>query len=124
MAHRMLTEDEKATIWRLVKQGSNWRAIGRELGRGNMVNAYAQRCGGVAPRVRVRACGQLSLGDREEISRGLAAGLSLRRIASELGRSPSTISREVSRHGGRARYRASTAERSAWLNLDPPFRLR
>jgi IS30 family transposase len=118
MPYRVLTEEEKATVWRLAKQGANWRAIGRELGlqRGSIVNEYAQRCGGIAPRVRSRAGGQLSLGDREEISRGLAAGLSLRQIASELGRSPSTISREVSRHGGRARYRASSAEKAAWMN--------
>jgi IS30 family transposase len=116
-----LSDEEKAAIWRLVKQGRNWQAIGRELGRHpGIVNAYAQRCGGIAPRVRSRAPGQLSLGEREEISRGLAVGLSLRQIAAGLDRAPSTISREVNRHGGREQYRALPAERSAWDNATRP----
>jgi IS30 family transposase len=116
-----LSDEDKATIWRLAKQGRNWQAIGRELGRHpGVVNAYARSCGGIAPRVRARAVGQLSLGEREEISRGLAVGLSLRQIAAGLGRAPSTVSREVHRHGGRERYRALPAERAAWDNATRP----
>lgn len=117
MARTPLSPDEKALIWRLVKQGRNWQAIGRELGRHHsIVHNYAQSCGGLAPRIRSRAATQLSLGEREEISRGLAAGWSLRQIATALGRAPSTISREVARHGGRQHYRASSAEHAAWAS--------
>ena len=117
MARTPLSADEKSLIWRLAKQGRNWQAIGRGLGRHpSIVNNYAQSCGGLAPRIRSRAASQLSLGEREEISRGLAAGWSLRQIATALGRAPSTISREVSRHGGREHYRASSAEHAAWAN--------
>jgi IS30 family transposase len=56
----------------------------------------------------------LVLDEREEISRGIAAGRSIRRIASSLGRSPSTVSREVARHGGRSGYRATEADARAW----------
>ncbi|MCA1835600.1 MAG: IS30 family transposase, partial [Actinobacteria bacterium] len=69
--------------------------------------------GGVQPRPRHRAEYQLRLVEREEISRGLAAGLSVRRIAAGLGRCPSTVSREVARNGGRAGYRAAAAEEAA-----------
>ncbi|WP_410523080.1 helix-turn-helix domain-containing protein, partial [Phocaeicola dorei] len=62
----------------------------------------------------------LTLGERESISRGLAAGRSLRDIARELGRAPSTISREVSRHGGRRKYRATRADEVAWDDATRP----
>jgi IS30 family transposase len=115
MARTPLSPDEKALIWHLVRQGRNWQAIGRELGRHpSIVNNYAQACGGLVPRVRSRAVQQLTLAEREEISRGLAAGWSLRQIAASLSRAPSTISREVARHGGRSDYRASSAEHAAW----------
>jgi IS30 family transposase len=62
----------------------------------------------------------LVLDEREEISRGIAAGRSIRRIAASLGRSPSTVSREVARHGGRSSYRAIEADARAWeLALRP-----
>ena len=69
---------------------------------------------GFAPRYRRRAARTLNLAEREEVSRGLAAGWALRRIARGLGRAASTVSREVSRHGGSRQYRASDADRSAW----------
>ncbi|WP_457473290.1 helix-turn-helix domain-containing protein [Streptomyces sp. TE4109] len=62
----------------------------------------------------------LSLAEREEISRGLAAGDSFRAIAGRLGRAPSTVSREVGRHGGRERYRAARADEGAWSNARRP----
>lgn len=70
--------------------------------------------GGIAPADRSRREKSLRLEEREEISRGLAAGMSLRGIAAGLGRSASTVSREVGRGGGRARYRAASAEARAW----------
>ena len=70
--------------------------------------------GGVSPPARKRSRLSLTLSDREEISRGLVAGQSLRSIAASLGRAPSTISREINRNGGRRRYRASEADQAAW----------
>ena len=77
------------------------------------VRALLLRAGGIGPVPRRRASLRLSLVEREEISRGLAAGWSLRAIARSLDRAPSTISREVDR-GGRRRYRAAWAEKVAW----------
>ena len=70
--------------------------------------------GGIRPPERRRAGRALSLTEREEVSRGLVAGRSLRAIAAQLGRSPSTISREVGRNGGRDRYRATVSDQAAW----------
>jgi len=70
--------------------------------------------GGISPAARRRAPIALALEEREEISRGIAAGRSIRRIAARLGRAPSTVTREVRRHGGRSAYRASEADSDAW----------
>ena len=70
--------------------------------------------GGIAPVARRRCAVALVLDEREEISRGVAAGRSIRRIAASLGRSPSTVSREIARHGGRSAYRATEADARAW----------
>jgi IS30 family transposase len=89
--------------------------IGREIGRpAATVRGVLRASGGIRPAVRSRDPGRLSVEDREEISRGLAAGESCRRIASRLGRSSSTVSREVARNGGRRAYRAAVAERATW----------
>src|SRR4051812_38134564 len=87
---------------------------GRRAGGGGGVRAYLVRCGGIRPAPRRRSAGRLSLGEREEISRGLAAGLSLRSIAAGLGRASSTISREVAAQGGQGGYRAAPADQLAW----------
>jgi len=76
--------------------------------------------GGIAPRPRRRSSRVLSRAEREEISRGIAAGASMRAIAASLGRSPSTVSREIARHGGRAAYRANAADQAAWVNARRP----
>src|SRR5580765_8438456 len=81
---------------------------------------YLGRCGGTRPEPRRRSPGRLSLTEREEILRGLAAGLSLRAIAAGLGRAPSTISREVAAHGGRRGYRAAPADQLAWARARRP----
>ena len=81
---------------------------------------YIERRGGIEPRARKRSTIVLGQSDREEISRGLRAGLSFRQIARELGRSPSTISREVRRHGGRQKYRATAADNRAWRQARRP----
>ena len=83
--------------------------------------ALRQR-GGIAPPPRRRRAQALTVAEREEISRGVAAGASLRAIALGLGRSPSTIARELSRNGGRQRYRAAEAEQQAWERAGRPQR--
>jgi hypothetical protein len=84
------------------------------------VRSYLVRCGGIRPASRRRSPGRLSLAEREEISRGLAAGLSLRTIAAGLGRAASTVSREVAEHGGRGGYRAARADQLAWSRARRP----
>lgn len=110
-----LSADTKQEIWRLWKAGESLSDIGRALEKvhGSIHNVVSTD-GGIMPRLRCRSKRQLSLSEREEISRGLAAGTSLRAIAGALERAPSTISREVARHGGRRRYRAVEAEEMAW----------
>lgn len=78
------------------------------------VFSYLQYHGGIQPRHRERSANQLTLEEREEISRGLAANFSIRAIARALSRSPSSISREISRNGGAIKYRASIADQLAW----------
>jgi IS30 family transposase len=89
--------------------------IGHALGRDRSSIHYVVRCrGGIAPGVRRRSRLALTLVEREDISRGIAVGWSIRRIADDLGRSASTVSREVTRHGGRSDYRATEADAGAW----------
>lgn len=90
-------------------------AIGRQLNRTpSRIFVYLKRHGGIQPARRCRRANALSLCEREEISRGLASGLSLRAIAAGLGRSPSTVSREVKSNGGQCSYRATAADGAAW----------
>jgi IS30 family transposase len=79
-----------------------------------------QKNGGIAPRQRARASAHLGAQEREEISRGLVAGSSVRALARQLGRSPSTISREISRNGGPKEYRAAAADQRAWREAERP----
>lgn len=90
-------------------------SIGRRFDReSSSVFSVLSPTGGIRPPDRRRAAGALSLGEREEISRGLSTHCSLRGIARSLGRSPSTISREVQRNGGADRYRATRSDHAAW----------
>jgi IS30 family transposase len=116
-----LSVSERAELWARWKRGDSLAAIARALGRvqGTIHHIVGLR-GGIAPPLRRRAVRVLSSADREEISRGLAAGVSLRAIARALGRAPSTISREVRRRGGRRRYRAADADRRAWAAARRP----
>ncbi|WP_030485957.1 IS30 family transposase [Nocardioides aequoreus] len=108
-------------LWVRLRAGHAAKPASRALGLPtSTVRAYLIRCGGIRPDPRRRAAGRLSLAEREEISRGLAAGLSVRSIAGGLGRSPSTISREFTANGGRARYRALVADRQAWSRATRP----
>ena len=118
---RGLTEDEIAEVWERRKTGELNRSIGRRLGRsGASIRALVEAWGGVRPGVRYRSSRQLSATEREEISRGVATGVSLGVIASRLGRATSTVSRELARNGGRCRYRARRADQAAWQRARRP----
>lgn len=112
---------ERAEVWRRFKEGEAPSAIARALARSPQgVLTLIARHGGIAPPPPRRAPRTLQTAEREEISRGLAAGVRLRALARQLGRAPSTISREVARHGGPARYRAAEADRRAWARSRRP----
>jgi IS30 family transposase len=95
------SEEQKLDVWR--KAGQALHEIGRAFGKEHScIRCLVSRHGGIAPAVRRRAALALTLREREEISRGLASGSSIREIAKCLERAVSTVSREVTRHGGRA----------------------
>jgi IS30 family transposase len=110
-----LSPEQKRELWSRWKAGESLSEIGRALGKqpGSIHGVVASN-GGYVPAVRRRSARVLTITEREEISRGLAEGASLRRIAGRLHRAPSSISREVARHGGRHRYRAARAQERAW----------
>jgi IS30 family transposase len=108
-------------IWIRLRAGHAAKPIARQLGLPEgTVRAYLVRCGGIRPDPRRRASGRLSFEEREEISRGLAGGMTMRAIAAQLGRAPSTVSREVAANGGRRRYRAHLSDRTAWSRATRP----
>jgi IS30 family transposase len=116
-----LSELERWRIAELAAQGLPSRVIGREIGRSHRaVWGYLRGLRRPPVREPVRSALRLSLTEREEISRGLAGGESLRSIARRLSRSPSTISREVAANGGRRRYRACRADKSAVRRMRRP----
>ena len=118
---RRFTEAEVGEVWERRQEGESNRSIGRRLGRsGASIRALVESTGGVRPAVRYRSRRQLSQLEREEISRGVAAGESLRVIAGRLGRAVSTVSRELTRNGGRPTYRAHRADRAAWQRARRP----
>ena len=122
---RALSVKEAEAIWGEWRDGASPAAIGQTVGRSvESVYTVVYRRGGIAPAARVRAWWALSAGDREEISRGVAAGASGRAIARALGRAPSTISREIRRHAGRTQYRAAHADAEAWQWAARPKRCR
>jgi IS30 family transposase len=109
------TDGELKILWQRWGEGELYPGIGKELGRSAQAVAYVViQHGGIAPPDRRRATRSLTLGEREEISRGLVSGESVRATAKRLGRAPSSISREIRRNGGVARYRAAMADAQAW----------
>src|SRR3984885_2085317 len=112
----LFTAKQKAELWERWKNGQSVLAISRALERRNKcgIHRIVAVHGGIAQVPRRRAVAALRLEEREEISRGVAAGRSVRRIARGLRRSPSTISREIRRNGGSRAYRANRADRRAW----------
>ena len=109
-----LSVTEKKDIWSRWKAGQSLHAIGRAYGRPHpTIRKLLLPRGGIAPVLRRRSRLALTLAEREDISRGMASGSSLREIAGHLERAVSTVSREVARHGGRPAYRAHEAEEQA-----------
>jgi IS30 family transposase len=121
MYGRAFTLEERAALWRGWKDGLTLWQIGESLNRGaSSVFRVLRREGGFEPRSRRRAARALQAAEREEISRGLAAGLSIREIARRLERAASTVSREIGRNGGRHGYRGADADAQAWRRATRP----
>jgi IS30 family transposase len=108
------TEAQKALMWDRWQKGDSLETIARLFERGHSsVQGILQQSGGIRPPQRRRSRLALTLSEREEISRGVVSGCSLRSIAASLGRAPSTVSRDIRRNGGRRGYRASQADQAA-----------
>ena len=120
---RGFTAAEKQELWDRWQRGESLRAIGRAFGKPSS-SIYSQLApsGGIRPAPRRRSRLALTLAEREAISRGIVAGRSLRSMARLLGRSPSTVSREVLPNGGYDRYRAAAADARAWERALRPKR--
>src|SRR5471030_2310461 len=114
---------EKTELWDRWQRGESLKAIGRAFGKSSS-SIYFQLAphGGIRPAPRRRSRLALTLVEREEISRGIAAAETARSMARKLGRSPSTVSREIGRNGGYDRYRASSADEAAWTRTRRPKR--
>jgi IS30 family transposase len=118
-----LTAEQKRELWSRWQAGESLSEIGRALGRqAGSIHGVVASNGGYVPARRRRSRRVLSFSEREEISRGLAEGVSLRMIARRLGRAASTVSRKIARHGGRTRYRAARADERAWSRARRPKR--
>lgn len=112
---------QRAEIWDRWRRGESMHDIGRLFDRGHSsIFQVLAPTGGIRPPPRRRSRLALTLAEREEISRGLVAGRSLRSMAQALGRSPSTISREIARNGGPRPYRAAKADKRAWQSALRP----
>ena len=110
-----LSAEQRADMWRRWKAAESLHEIGRAFGKGHgSIRFLLTQRGGIVPAVRRRSPRTLTPAEREDISRGIASGSSIREIAKGLQRAASTVSREVARHGGRPQYRASEADSQAW----------
>jgi IS30 family transposase len=117
------TESQKALMWERWRRGESLQQIAQLFDRNHSsVQRILALSGGIQPPQRRRSARVLSLDEREEISRGIAAGQSIRTIAASLGRAPSTVSRELRRNEGRDSYRASRADQVAWDRARRPKR--
>jgi IS30 family transposase len=115
------SETQKALMWERWREGESLQTIAQLFDRQHgSVRGILLRSGGIRPPARRRAARALALAEREEISRGVTAGQSVRSIARLLRRAPSTVSREIRRNGGGCSYRASAAEQAAWDRAQRP----
>ena len=109
------SDSQKALMWERWKKGESLQQIAQLFDRNHSsVSRILAETGGIRPAQRCRSPLALSLTEREEISRSLASGCSIRSIALQLGRAPSTVSREIQRNGGQRCYRATKADQAAW----------
>ncbi len=115
------TEEQKALMWDRWQKGESLGSIARLFDRNHgSIAGILSRTGGIRPAQRHRSKWTLTLAEREDISRGVVAGRSVRSIAASLGRAPSTVSREIQRNGGRQSYRANQADQTAWDRAHRP----
>jgi IS30 family transposase len=115
------TETQKALMWDRWQKGETLHQIARLFDRyATSIRGILAETGGIRPAPRRRSRLSLTLAEREEISRAVVAGCSIRSIAASLGRAPSTISRELSRNGGERLYRAGRADQAAWNRARRP----
>jgi DNA-binding CsgD family transcriptional regulator len=118
-----LSFTQRTDIWRRWKAGQSLHEIGRAYGKPhNSIRCLLLLRGGIPPAARQRSRLALTRAEREDISRGIASGTSIREIARHLDRAASTVSREVTRHGGRPAYRAHEADHQAWDSALRPKR--
>jgi len=109
------SDSQKALMWERWRQGDSLQKIAQLFDRNHSsVERILAETGGICPAQRCRSRLSLTLAEREEISRAVVAGKSIRCIATSLGRAPSTICREIKRNGGLERYRAIQADQRAW----------
>jgi len=115
------TAEQKAQMWDRWQRGESLKAIGRAFDRpSSSIFGQLAPTGGIRPTPRRRSRLALTLLEREEISRGIAADQTMHQIAAQLDRSPSTICREINRNGGLDHYRASQADKAAWARSCRP----
>ncbi len=115
------TENQKALMWDRWQNGDSLQQIAQLFDRNHSsIQRILAESGGIRPDPRCRSRLALTLSEREEISRAVVAGQSIRSIATSLGRAPSTISREIKRNGGQECYRASQADQAAWDRAHRP----
>jgi transposase, IS30 family len=120
---RGLTSAQKTELWDRWQRGESLKAIGRAFGKpSSSIYCLVSPHGGIRPRERRRSRLALTLSEREAISRGIATHRSARSMARLLGRSPSTVSREINRNGGTDCYRAAPADARAWARARRPKR--
>jgi transposase, IS30 family len=118
-----LSVAQRTDVWRRWKAGESLHTIGRAFDRPHTsIHCLLAHHGGIVPALRRRGLLALTVTEREEISRGMASGSSIRDIAKSLERAASTVSREVARHGGRPEYRAHEADQRAWDSALRPKR--
>ncbi len=119
----LYSESQKAQMWDRWKKGESLQQIAQLFDRNHSsVNRILAETGGIRPAQRCRSQLALTLAEREEVSRALVAGQSIRSIAALLVRAPSTISREIKRNGGQGCYRATQADQAAWDRAHRPKR--
>ena len=118
-----LSAAQRNELWSRWGAGESLHRIGRALDRPHTsIHCLLSHHGGIVPAVRRRSVHSLNVAEREDISRGIASGSSIRDIAKDLDRAASTVSREVARHGGRPEYRAQEADQQAWESALRPKR--